>query len=133
MSDTVRCALCRFENERRCVRKNSKVKVNKPRHCELYEESREKLDYMRRRMQHRPSPEAVARKEYIWDGVKFKEWDGTKYVSVKDSKTISKLRAEMGGGTPERAERAHSGDSKHPLTGDLSRFFKSTAGGGDEK
>lgn len=138
MSNTVRCALCRFENERRCIKKNNKVKVNKPRHCVFYVESKDKLELMLERKKWTSKPEVTMRPDHVWDGATVREWDGTKYVKVKDAAKLSALKASMGitdtGPAPNevRQESHFSGDSKHPLTGDLSRFFKSTVGGKDK-
>lgn len=140
MSNVVRCALCRFENERRCMRKNNKVKINKPRRCEYYIESRDKLEMLLDRKERSGYPEITTRPDHIWDGKYIKEWDGCKYIKVREEDRVSSLKASMGitdtntaYNAKTREKQAVFNEKKHPLTGDLSRFFKSTAGSGDEK
>jgi len=104
--EKVVCALCRFENNRRCVRKNCKVKINKKRICSMYEEDIGKLEVMEERKTDIPS---TMRPSWFWDRKEY----------VKEKKRLA--AEEQSRKTP------NTNDSKHPLTGDLSRFVKSTA------
>lgn len=105
--EKVVCALCRLENFRKCIKKNAKVKINKPRICKFYEEDEDKLNAMKVRRD-TARPMATRRPDYYWDASRMKE-----------EKRKAK-EAEI------RRQRSISSDPKHPLTGDLSRF-KSTA------
>jgi len=109
--EKVVCALCRFENNRKCIKKNAKVKINKSRICQFYEEDENKLNVMKAK-QDVARPMATRRPDYYWDAARMKE------------ERRKAKEAEM------RRQSAVSGDPKHPLTGDLSRF-KSTATEGD--
>jgi len=101
------CALCRLENNRRCIKKNAKVKINKPRICQFYEEDEDKLNAMKvRRDMARPM--ATKRPDYYWDAARMKE----------EKRKAKEMEIER--------QNPISSDPKHPLTGDLSRF-KSTA------
>ncbi len=107
--EKVVCALCRLESNRRCIKKNAKVKINKPRICQFYKEDEDKLNAMKAR-QDVGRPTATRRPDYYWDAARMKE------------ERRKAKEAEM------RRQGVASGDPKHPLTGDLSRF-KSTATG----
>jgi len=104
--EKVVCALCRFENNRRCMKKNCKVKINKKRICSMYEEDKNKLEAMKEKQ---TTISSTMRPSWFWDKKEY----------VKEKK---KIAAE------EQARRTpNTNDPKHPLTGDLSRFIKSTA------
>jgi len=105
--EKVVCALCRLENNRKCIKKNAKVKINKPRICQFYEEDEDKLNAMKAK-RGVARPMATKRPDYYWDAARMKE-------EKKKAKDAEMKRQSM-----------LSGDPKHPLTGDLSRF-KSTA------
>ena len=104
--EKVVCALCRFENNRRCVKKNCKVKINKKRICSMYEEDDNKLREMKESKTSIPS---TTRPSWFWDRKEY----------VKEKRRIA--AEELAKRTP------NTSDPKHPLTGDLSRFVKSTA------
>jgi len=104
--EKVVCALCRFESNRRCIKKNCKVKINKKRICSMYEEDENKLEQMKKKQSNVSS---VMRPSWFWDKKEY----------VKEKKRVA---------AEEQIRRSHStNDPKHPLTGDLSRFVKSTA------
>jgi len=104
--EKVVCALCRFENDRRCIKKNCKVKINKKRICTMYEEDSNKLEEMKKSQKSIPS---TIRPSWFWDR--------KEYVKEKRRRAAE-----------EQARRTpNTSDPKHPLTGDLSRFVKSTA------
>ena len=100
------CALCRFENNRRCVKKNCKVKINKRRICSMYEEDDNTLRKMK---ESKTSIPYTIRPSWFWDRKEY----------VKEKRRIK--AEELAKRTP------NTNDPKHPLTGDLSRFVKSTA------
>ena len=102
--EKVVCALCRFENNRKCIKKNAKVKINKSRICEFYKEDEDKLNAMKEK-QARDKPRTLKRPKHYWDEAQIK----------KEKKEEAKRQSVM------------TNDPKHPLTGDLSRFIKSTA------
>jgi len=105
--EKVVCALCRLENNRRCIKKNAKVKINKQRVCKFYDEDEYKLNAMKAK-QDVARPMATKRPDYYWDAARMKE-------EKRKAKEAATPRQSM-----------ISSDPKHPLTGDLSRF-KSTA------
>ena len=110
--ERVACALCRFENDRKCIKKNCKVKINKRRICSMYKEDEDKLEEMKKR---RTSVSSVMRPSWFWDRKEY----------VKEKR---KIAAE---GQTRRTPNTN--DPKHPLTGDLSRFIKSTVSKGEDK
>lgn len=129
MSHTVRCALCLFEHNRRCVKKKNKVKINKPRHCIFYVESKDKLELLAAKQKQFGTPKVTVRPDSVWDGKYVREWDGTRYVKVKDKERINELKASLDtekSTATTLVQSYASSNPKHPLTGDLSRFFKST-------
>jgi len=91
--ERVTCALCKLESNKRCVKKNATVKLNKRRNCSFYEEDENKLNFVERKQG--------------W----FQLREG--YIKEKKRKAAEKAAKKMN-------------DPKHPLTGDLSRFIKST-------
>ena len=108
--EKVVCALCRLEDNRRCIKKNAKVKINKPRICPFYKEDENKLNMMKEK-ESRAMPMTIKRPDHYWDGAKIKE-------------ERKKAREEE---ARRQSISSTSNDPKHPLTGDLSRFVKSTA------
>jgi hypothetical protein len=118
MSHTVRCNLCSFEVDRRCIEKNSEVKVNKPRHCKLYKEDENKVIFMEDKRERGLTP-IITRPDTI-DGENCTYfWDGKKYKKIKTKAVDNQTYV------PDAV--FSTVDNKYPLTGDLSRFFKSTA------
>jgi len=89
----VTCAFCKSENNKRCIKKNAVVKLNKRRDCSFYEEDEDKLTFVERKQG--------------W----FQLREG--YIKEKKRKAAEEAAKRMA-------------DPKHPLTGDLSRFVKST-------
>lgn len=107
--EKVLCAFCKFEVNKRCIKKNSKISLKKKRVCKLYEDDDDKLREMAQRKLNTNKPIVNLRPDWYWDRKNF----------------IKKLKAEEA----ERVAKQPSiftGDSKHPLTGDLSKFCKST-------
>jgi len=99
------CALCKFENNGRCVEKNATVKLNKRRACSFYQEDENKLNFVKKRQNELSLSQ---RPDWFWDRKEY----------VKERKRIAAEENAKG--------IAITNDQKHPLTGDLSRFIKST-------
>lgn len=104
------CAVCANEDDRKCLVKKSRVSVNKRRRCVQFilEPSKVKAKQIIKTVKMGHKETEALRKEY-------KE-------QLKQFKAQAKQR-----GLTNKTPMA--GDSKHPLTGDLSRFI-STAGQG---
>lgn len=102
--DKVICAICHFEVNKKCIKKNSTVKLNKKRSCGMYEEDENKLKIINARKSDIP-----ASKRPSWF------WDRKEYVKEKKRQSAR--------------ERVFSGDSTHPLTGNLDRFKSTVAKG----
>jgi hypothetical protein len=96
MMETVQCKFCVFVNQNRCTKKKAKVKPNKKRTCKIYKANE---------MAVRASEEKAANKPKV----------------MTQSPWMKAGQSKAGG-----SERLLTGDPKHPLTGDLSRFVKST-------
>ena len=109
--DKVLCSFCRFENNRRCIKKNSKVSINKKRLCDAYEDDDDKLRRLAERKLKASKPTVYMRPDWYWDRKNF----------------IKKMKQEQAA-KEESQPSVFTGDPEHPLTGDLSRFFKSTVG-----
>lgn len=125
MSHKISCLLCMYQANKRCIKKNSKINLNKPRNCSSYVESKDKLEmYLDKKMKYL-YPKSDGMEKHVWDGKNIREWDGTRYNKVTDKDKINRLKAELGL-APSQSMIAppsnFSGDIKHPLTGDLSRF-----------
>jgi hypothetical protein len=109
----VLCALCKFEVNRKCIKKkNATVNITKRRHCDMYEEDENKLHEMEKRRTAIPSH---MRPNWFWNRKEFlkaKKRELEKNVNKEDLVKVQ--------------------DSKHPLTGDLSRFVQSTVNDGNK-
>jgi len=104
--DKITCSTCEYEKGSRCVKKNVKIKVNKKRRCNLYKQDNEKLMTLAEKALSVLKPESTMRPDWYWDKKRAKE-----------------IRRQI----KTRQNAVISNDPKHPLTGDLSRFIKSTA------
>jgi len=109
--EKVLCAFCKFEIDGRCVKKKSKVNLKKKRLCKFYQDDDDKIQAIAERKLNAKKPTVYFRPDWYWDRKNF----------------IKKMKKEE----EDRAVRSPSiftGDLEHPITGDLSRFFKSTVG-----
>jgi len=109
--EKVLCLFCKFEIDGRCSKKKSKVNLKKKRICKFYQDDDDKLRVMAKQRSNANKPNITLRPDWYWDRKNF----------------IKKMKKEE----EERAVQQPSiftGDPEHPLTGDLSRFFKSTVG-----
>lgn len=102
------CAICHFEIDKKCIKKNMTVKLNKRRTCDMYEEDENKLRIINARKSDLPSS---ARPGWFWNR--------KEYVKEKKKQAAKE----------QMKKRIFSGDSEHPLTGNLDRF-KSTVSKG---
>ncbi len=99
----VRCRFCEFEEDQRCeVKKGAKVKINKKRSCQFYKPNEEKiLDFL----DNRQSVEATTRPDWIWSR------------EARRAERDRLIKREM-----DQYQTTAAPDSKHRMTGDLSRF-----------
>jgi len=111
----VLCALCKFEKNKRCIKKNSGVSLAKKRVCDMYEDDDAKLTNMAERKMKSSKPPVYFRPDWYWDRKNF----------------IKKMKEDEIRQNTQRSS-IFTGDPKHPLTGDLSRFFKSTVSDSNE-
>lgn len=99
----VRCRFCEFEVDQKCeVKKGSKVKVNKKRSCQFYKPNEEKILNF---LDSRQDVEATTRPDWWWSR-KARRAERNKFIEQ-----------EM-----NQYQTTAVPDSKHPMTGDLSRF-----------
>jgi hypothetical protein len=113
--EKVLCTFCKFEVDGRCIKKKSKVNLKKKRLCKFYQDDDNKIQTMAERKLNAKKPIVYFRPDWYWDRKNF----------------IKKMKKEE----EERAVQQPSiftGDPEHPITGDLSRFFKSTVGEGKD-
>lgn len=104
----VRCRFCEFENDQKCkAKKNMTVKVNKKRTCQSYKPNEEKiLDFLDSK-QNSSKPQATIRPDWWW--------------SRKERRAE---RDRMAQKEMDQYQTTAVPDSKHPMTGDLSRFTR---------
>jgi len=107
----VMCMFCKSEIEGRCVKKSNKVHIKKKRLCNLYEDDDAKIQSIAERKLKFSKPKSYFRPDWYWDRKNF-------------IKKMKKAEAEKAALNPS----IFTGNKEHPLTGDLSRFFKSTVG-----
>lgn len=108
----VRCRFCEFEVDQKCgVKKGSKVKVNKKRSCSSYKPNEDKiLDFL----DSRQSIGATTRPDWVWSR------------EARRAERDRLIKQEM-----DQYQTTAASDSKHPMTGDLSRFTQSAVDGTD--
>ena len=108
-----RCKFCRFEKESKCLKKKGAgIRLNKRRPCNLFQQDDAKLEAVVEKKMRTPRPEIMMRPDWWWD---------------------KNLRRELRKQAEQQPEREYDMSqfgttidpniqSKHPLTGDLSRF-----------
>jgi hypothetical protein len=102
----VRCKFCKFEKDQKCgVKKNMTVKVNKKRACPNYQGDEGKIVAFVERKQISSKPQSTTRPDWWWDR------------KARKAERDRLVNEEM-----KQYQTTASPDSKHPLTGDLSRF-----------
>ena len=100
--EKITCATCVNEDKKKCLIKKSSVALNKRRRCDYYE----------------LQPTKIKEKQIL----------KTVRMSYQDKESLRREYKEQLKQFKEAAKQHnYSGDPKHPLTGDLSRFT-STAG-----
>ena len=99
----VRCRFCEFEANQKCeVKKGSTVKVNKRRVCQSYKPNEDKILVF---LDNRQDIEATDRPDWLWDR------------KSRRAERDRLIKREM-----DQYQTTAGVDSKHPTTGDLSRF-----------
>lgn len=102
-----KCKFCKFEKEAKCSKKKgTTVKLNKRRHCDTFvvDEGRAK-DFLDRREKNKVDP--VSMPSWFW---------------IKDLRKKKMAEAKVEDLDQFATTVATPSDSKHPLTGDLSKF-----------
>jgi hypothetical protein len=101
----VRCRFCEFEVDQRCeAKKGSKVKVNKKRSCQSYKPNEEKILNFLTTKQNNSKPKVTMRPDGWWSR------------DARRAERDKAIKQEMD------QYQTTAADSKHPTTGDLSRF-----------
>ncbi|MFA7247830.1 MAG: hypothetical protein WC169_11740 [Dehalococcoidia bacterium] len=109
----VMCSMCISEYNGVCLqKKNVKVHPNKKRSCDQYLEDKDKVEEMVSRRLSTPKPEVTFRPDWYWD----KNLKRKLKRALKEQESLEK----------NKTQSVFTGDSTHPLTGDLSRFIQST-------
>jgi hypothetical protein len=99
----VRCRFCEFEADQKCeAKKGSKVKVNKKRSCQFYKPNEEKILNF---LDSRQDIGATTRPDWTWSR------------EARRAERDRLIKREM-----DQYQTTAAPDSKHPMTGDLSRF-----------
>jgi hypothetical protein len=110
MGNKVRCKFCKFEQQKKCMKKKGvHTKVSKKRMCSIYKADEEKIKDWLSRRENLPSE---VMPKWAWNK-KDRRAERDRLVQEEMMKNI--------GTTAEPA------DPKHPSTGDLSKFIGSTA------
>jgi hypothetical protein len=118
MEQSIKCGLCKHENNKRCSIKNVKVKLNKKRRCNKFsfDETKDKV---------KGPPPVTTRVSYI-------EAENKRKEAKKKLKELRKqIQRERNTEEPVTKTNyvdpnrlvSYNTNSKHPLTGDLSRFM----------
>jgi len=106
----VRCRFCEFEVNQRCeAKKGSKVKVNKKRSCQFYKPDEVKLLNFLTDKQNSTKPKVTMRPDGWWSR------------DARRAERDKAIKREM-----DQYQTTAAPGSKHPTTGDLSRFTQST-------
>ena len=115
----VRCKFCKFEQQRKCMKKNhANVGLNKKRVCSTYVIDAEKVGAWADRKQISSKPEVTLRPDWLWSRKERRE--------VRDK--INKEALAKYQATIDEAPQQVSTTTvpSHPVTGDLGRFLEST-------
>jgi hypothetical protein len=114
----VRCRFCEFEQGGKCLKKkNATIKLNKKRACSNYQGSEEKImEWAERRDMFKT--ESIFRPDWLWDR-KARRSERDRLVREEMMKQYQTTAAQD-------ITISNPSDSKHPVTGDLSRFIGST-------
>ena len=116
MGNKVRCKFCRFEQQRKCIKKKSVVmKVNKKRVCSIYKADEEKIMNWLGKRQEIPS-DVMPR----W------AWSRKDRRAERDRLAHENMMKQIGTTADGQLDVPVVKDQKHPSTGDLSRFIGST-------
>jgi hypothetical protein len=100
----ITCKFCRNEVKGICKVKGIGVKINKRRLCKEYQTDMVKVEEEEIRASLRSKPAVFERPDWFWD-------KKSRPVIIEERQAEPSI---------------FTGDPKHPLTGDLSKFFKST-------
>lgn len=116
MGKKVTCNVCLYQTDSFCDLKKCKVKLKKKRVCDKFERDNNKITFKQ------PIP-TTRRPDWYWDR---EERRRLLKEALNDAQrqTVEQARRET--------EMVNPRDTKHPLTGDLSRF-KTTAGKDDKE
>jgi len=115
-----RCKFCRFEKESKCSKKKGAgIKLNKRRPCNLFQQDDAKLEAFVERKMMASKPEVITRPDWWWD----------KNLRREMRKQAAQPEYDMSqfGTTIDPNIQ-----SKHPLTGDLSRFTEEKKDGSND-
>ncbi len=111
----VRCKFCKFEQQRKCVKKNhSKVGINKKRLCTTYQGDEKKIVEWAEKRQLSIKPEVTIRPDWLWSRKERRE-----VRDRIDKESLAQYQATID-------EAPKQVVPSHPVTGDLSRFLEST-------
>jgi len=105
----VRCKFCKFEQQRKCMKKKVTVGLNKKRVCQTYQGDEDKVSAWVSKRQNSSKPEVILRPDGLWS---------------KEARRAEKQKVmENNMKQFESTVEAPKPGSKHPSTGDLSRFL----------
>ncbi len=107
----VRCKFCKFEQQRKCMKKShASVALNKKRVCNIYSIDVEKADEWALKQQQGLKPKVTFRPDGLWSReARRKERKEFEEEQIKQYESTIEQQSQVG--------------SKHPSTGDLSRFL----------
>ena len=108
----IRCALCESQHRGFCVTKRVSVSLNKSRHCDKFKYDQQKVKIK----QVLPTTRLPFAQQEL-----DKQTRKVEIKQIKDSIKKQQLLEKKAGEKESRIWKP-SGDSKFPLTGDLSRF-----------
>jgi len=124
----VNCKFCKFEEESKCKKKGCSVKLNKRRSCEVYVEDEDKVLVYIQKKRFTSKPEVIEVDSRVFHDRNFRR----RYNRMVEQE-ISQYETTANNGN-RIVETPHTSatnlGSKHPMTGDLSRFISSAVEGG---
>ena len=112
----VRCNVCSNEMSGVCQVKNSRIKINKSRNCKAYIYDEDKI-----KVKEDIPTIKVGYKQQQENRLRMKE--EIKELKEKMKNGLSKKEAQDLGLVQGGSSVVPTGDAKHPMTGDLSRFI----------
>lgn len=122
----VNCRFCQYEEDSKCTKKKCSVRLNKRRSCTVYKEDVDKVMVYTQNKRFTSKPEVMNVDSRIFHDRELRRHYRKKIAQEELDQygTTADVAADVN--TPQITGTSNLG-SKHPMTGDLSRFVSSAA------